>query len=256
MRTTDIPLDALEFEEKAGQPANANAGTAGPDSERSQAIVRLVFGLVISLYMAGVGAFTGFDWSLVLTPICVTMGGVAIAAGIYAHIKIHPEQIPARLILAIFVDIVSLTLFLYFGKQLTAPFLFVYLWVTLANGFRFGLRYLFIAQALSVTCYFGLIQFSDYWGAQPAIEYGLLAALAAAADLRRQADPDAAFGQGPGRGGEPGQVALPGDHEPRAAHAAQLDHRPVRPARRRQARPRAALDGAFGQERRPHACCR
>jgi two-component system sensor histidine kinase RpfC len=179
MRGSDIPLDALEFEEKAraqaGRPAAANA--PGPDSEKSQAIVRLVFGLVISLYMVGVGVLTGFDWSLVLTPICVTLGGVVIAAGIYFHIRIRPEQLPARIIVAIVDDIVSLTLFLYFGKQLTAPFLFVYLWVTLANGLRFGLRYLFIAQALSVTCYFGLIQFSDYWGEQPAIEFGLLAAL-------------------------------------------------------------------------------
>jgi two-component system sensor histidine kinase RpfC len=177
MRTTDIPLDALEFEEKAGQPANANAGAAGPDSEKSQAIVRLVFGLVISLYMTAIGTVIGFDLHVVLVPIAVTMSTWAIATGLYLHILRRPGHSPARLIFAIILDILSLTLFLYFGKQFTAPFLFVYLWVTLANGFRFGLRYMFIAQGLSISCYFGLIQASDYWGAQPAIEYGVFAAI-------------------------------------------------------------------------------
>ncbi|MEQ8701049.1 MAG: histidine kinase dimerization/phospho-acceptor domain-containing protein, partial [Bauldia litoralis] len=177
MRTSDIPLDALEFQETAAPPPTAGTGAAGPDSEKAQALVRIVFGVVISLYMAGVGALTGFNWTVVLPPIVVTVAGCFIAAGIYAHIRLHPKQIPARLIFAIVVDIVSVSLFLYFGQQFTAPFLFVYLWVTLANGFRFGLRYLFIAQALSVACYFSLINVSSYWGAQPAIEYGLLAAL-------------------------------------------------------------------------------
>ena len=54
--------------------------------------------------------------------------------------------------------------------------------------------------------------------------------------------------QGSGRGGQPGQVALPGHHEPRAAHAAQRGDRLLRRAAARGGEPSRARVAEFAQQ--------
>ena len=44
----------------------------------------------------------------------------------------------------------------YLGER-GAPLFLIYIWITLANGFRFGQRYLMLALALSASVGFGVV---------------------------------------------------------------------------------------------------
>jgi two-component system sensor histidine kinase RpfC len=66
---------------------------------------------------------------------------------------------------------------LYFGGAAAAPFYPIYLWVTLGNGFRYGLPYLAASVSASVCGFFMVVLTSDFWQAQLPLGAGLLAAL-------------------------------------------------------------------------------
>ncbi len=73
------------------------------------------------------------------------------------------------------------------------------------------------------------------------------------AGLCRNADPQAVGGDQGGRGGEPGQEPVPGECQPRTAHAADGHRRHDRPAARHAAGDRPARNGRDGGCRHPFA---
>ena len=61
----------------------------------------------------------------------------------------------------------------YVGER-AAPLFLVYVWITLANGFRFGQRYLLICLALSAVGFGTVLAKSEYWQANETVGYGLM----------------------------------------------------------------------------------
>src|SRR5579871_3849275 len=60
-----------------------------------------------------------------------------------------------------------------FLGELAAPLFLVYVWVTLANGFRFGQRYLLLSLLLSILGFSVVLWRSDFWQQHLAVGYGL-----------------------------------------------------------------------------------
>jgi two-component system sensor histidine kinase RpfC len=60
-----------------------------------------------------------------------------------------------------------------------APLYGVYLWVTFGNGFRYGARWLYVSQALSVLGYAAVIAFNPFWHDHLLMAGGFLILLAA-----------------------------------------------------------------------------
>ncbi|NDU87924.1 MAG: hybrid sensor histidine kinase/response regulator, partial [Ferrovum sp.] len=69
------------------------------------------------------------------------------------------------------------TLFMAFTGEVGVMLVGVYLWVIFGNGFRFGKKYLFHAQLLSMVGFLVTIQINPYWQNHPSIAYSVLVML-------------------------------------------------------------------------------
>jgi two-component system sensor histidine kinase RpfC len=142
--------------------------TARPDTEHEQAIVRLAVGTLIVLYLVP-GAIAAQQPTMV-----VMLCYLAIAAGIFVHILAAPGESPTRRVLGTLADLATLTWVMAFLGERAAPLFLVYVWVTLANGFRFGQRYLLISLGVSVGGFLVVLWENAYWHQQSGLGYGLL----------------------------------------------------------------------------------
>jgi two-component system sensor histidine kinase RpfC len=142
---------------------------ARPDTEHEQAIVRLVVGSLILAYLTP-GAI-----AQQLDPVFFVMiGFLLVSALIVAHIIAAPGESPTRRVLAALLDLGTLTWLMSYVGAPAAPLFLVYVWVTLANGFRFGQRYLLISLALSVAGFSIVLWQSSFWQEHLKFGYGLL----------------------------------------------------------------------------------
>jgi two-component system sensor histidine kinase RpfC len=142
---------------------------ARPDTEHEQAVVRLLIGSIILVYAAGWMAAAEVD-----ATILIMSGYLAMAAGIFGHIVAWPRESPSRRVFAAVLDIGTLTGLLILLGERAAPLFLVYVWVTLANGFRFGQKYLLIALGLSVAGFSLVLWRSEFWNAYLDLGVGLL----------------------------------------------------------------------------------
>ncbi|HEV8694269.1 MAG TPA: ATP-binding protein, partial [Lysobacter sp.] len=141
---------------------------ARPDTEHEQAIVRLAVGSLIVLYLVP-GAIAQQQ-----PTIFVMLGYLAIAAVIFIHILAAPSESPTRRVLGAFADVGTLTWVMAFLGDRAAPLFLVYIWVTLANGFRFGQRYLLVSLGLSIAGFLLVLWENPYWHEHRGLGYGLL----------------------------------------------------------------------------------
>jgi len=142
---------------------------ARPDTEHEQAIVRLVVvGLIVLYLLPGAIAQN-------LEPtIFVMLGYLAGSILIFGHIIVAPGESPARRALCALGDVATLTWVMAFVGERAAPLFLVYVWITLANGFRFGARYLLLSLAISSAGILTLLWAGEFWRDKFALGFGLL----------------------------------------------------------------------------------
>ena len=151
-----------------------------PDTEHEQAIVRTAVGVVLFFYLLpGALRDTGIAPSTDRVYLAVMVGYLAFALAVYAGILFQPGTSQVRRVASACVDIGAVTFFMAHSGVHGTPMFMFYIWVTLANGFRFGQRYLLFALALSV-CGFGLVLAVDeFWSLHRTEGLGLIAAFIA-----------------------------------------------------------------------------
>ncbi|MFO1154978.1 MAG: ATP-binding protein [Rhodospirillales bacterium] len=74
-------------------------------------------------------------------------------------------------------DLTVLSIFLHLGGGSAAPFYPIYLWVTLGNGFRYGLIYLALSVPTAVAGFLFVWLTTPYWDEEHWLGFGLLVAL-------------------------------------------------------------------------------
>ncbi len=109
--------------------------------------------------------------------VAIGSGYLAISLVILAAIVARPAPSPARRIVAMITDFSALSGFMHAGGEATAPFYAVYLWITLGNGFRYGLPYLAASVAVAAVGFSAVIVTTDFWLREWPLALGLLAAL-------------------------------------------------------------------------------
>ena len=146
---------------------------ARPDTEHEQAIVRLLVGLGLGLYLLPEilqRQAAGFAEPHIL----VWMGFLVASAGIFCAILVWPGESTWRRTFGAVLDISTLTWCLVHFEEQGAPLFLVYVWVTLANGFRFGARQLLVSLAASVVGFSYALRQSEFWQGHAGVGIGLL----------------------------------------------------------------------------------
>ena len=78
-----------------------------------------------------------------------------------------------RIVVGLVHDVTVTTLFLIFFKEKMAFFLFLYLWITIGHGFRFGEKYLMIAALFTSLGLLALFKLNPVWGKLAPISFDL-----------------------------------------------------------------------------------
>src|SRR4051812_22059023 len=148
---------------------------ARPDTEHEQAIVRVgmyVFTTAYLIPMVAPAAAAGSLWMHVLVWMAYLIGSVSLVAAI----AISPAPSAIRRFIGNVLDVFVITWSMAFFGDYAMPFFIVYVWVTLANGFRFGSNALMISLALSVVGFITVLSTSEFWKAHEAAGIGMLIA--------------------------------------------------------------------------------
>jgi two-component system sensor histidine kinase RpfC len=145
------------------------------DSEPEQAKLRLLIAAILVIYFCVPWAENErfidiFD----STPNIIIILASSIALLIFAAIVKNPRPSPVRRVCGILLDMISLSILMYWTGGDHVPLFVFYLWVTLGNGFRYGTRYLYISFGVSLIGFTLAILGSEYWQEHRSFAFSLL----------------------------------------------------------------------------------
>jgi len=150
---------------KPGLLARLRARLANrPDSEHEQALVRLIVGSVLFVYLlpkalTDPAGQQGVD-QLFLSAMVVH---ILASTAIFAWIVAQPGVSHLRRVLGALLDTGSVTFFMWQTGAYGAPLFLVFIWYTQANGVRFGPRYLLVSLALNIIGFSIVLAVTPFW---------------------------------------------------------------------------------------------
>ncbi len=146
---------------------------ARPDTEHEQVIVRMVLGVALGIYLLPAD-FTGYNWQVLDLEHLVFVGYLALA-GVLLWSNLASNQVShVRRCFGVVLDLATISWCMWFlGEHGWALFL-VYVWVTLANGFRYGPTYLHLSLGVSLVGFSVVLTTSDFWAKHLAIGVELM----------------------------------------------------------------------------------
>ena len=168
------PADS-ELKAPSGLRARLRARLAArPDTEHEQAVVRLVISALLVLYLLPGSEQPGLGLILYI-------GCAHFAIGLLVLLRIFAsnDKSPLRRAVAMSADFSTVTCYMAFFGEAAAPLFLLYVWMTLANGFRFGKQYLLISLGFGAAGFGAVLWYSDFWLAHRYMGYGLLGAFVA-----------------------------------------------------------------------------
>jgi len=135
------------------------------DPEPEQAIkIRLPIGMVLLIYICLPWTEDETFVSAIQTvQSLVTIGYYIGALCIVAAIIINPAPSPVRRTMGIILDLVALSLLMLIAGAESVFLFVIYLWVILGNGFRYGVKYLYISLFISIIGFLAATSWGHYW---------------------------------------------------------------------------------------------
>jgi two-component system sensor histidine kinase RpfC len=150
-----------------------------PDSEHEQAVVRVAVGLVLTAYLVAAVLFLP-PAERPGAPLWLGLSAFFLSSLLlFWHLIRHPGISVTRRLLGATNDVLGVTASMWLVGEHTAPFVLVYVWITLANGFRFGKRYLLFALGASVAGFVTVMAGTPYWRDNVSMGAGLLVGMVA-----------------------------------------------------------------------------
>jgi len=144
------------------------------DSEPEQALLRVfICFLLLIAFCIPWAADEQFSDILNSVVNLVVINYFVLGVTIVLAIIRNPKASPIRRVAGILLDLNSLSFLMYVAADQTV-FLFVfYLWVILGNGFRYGVKYLYISLGVGLAGYLAAIIWGQYWIDHRAISISL-----------------------------------------------------------------------------------
>jgi len=151
--------------------------TQRPDSELEQALIRVAFTVLSLIYLWFAPSQIPAERAVLDLWYWFVNGFLVFSLAIVAAIAVWPQASTVRRLLGAIGDITILSIALGTIGELAAPWWWAYLWVTFGNGFRYGLRFLYVSAGLSLLG-FGIVSLvNPFWANHIALTLGLLFAL-------------------------------------------------------------------------------
>ncbi len=139
---------------------------ARPDTELEQAALRVAIMLLVYGYFYYLFNFGETDLSPSARRDMLHLYGpvfLGLSAVLLARILFDRGISPPRRLAGAVIDISSCSYFLYLSDETGAILFGVYLWVTLGNGFRYGLKYLAFSAVISIAGFGLVIWANPFW---------------------------------------------------------------------------------------------
>ena len=146
--------------------------------ELEQASLRLLISIVFLIYVAIDMASSQIVFRGELLGFYYLLSFIVIAAFIFFSILYHKNKSVTRRLIGAWLDIGGTTLFMSLTSDIGVVLIGVYLFVTFGNGFRYGKKYLYHSQVLTIIGFIVTLKFSPFWKNHETIGYSLLAMLA------------------------------------------------------------------------------
>lgn len=141
-----------------------------PDSEFEQAMLRLVISAALLLY-AFVADDSTYNHNLIVAlPATVFAIGLIYLAAVLSSKKVSV----IRRSLGIIVDIGACSIGIYFGGEWAYSIFWVFIFILIGNGFRYGSSYTYFASVLSLLGIAVSWNFSPYWSLSNLMTIGLV----------------------------------------------------------------------------------
>ena len=144
--------------------------------EFEQATVRIAVGIAISILVAIRYYSRSLDQQFLIALVIVLIFECLATLLLVATIKdlFHTRS---RRLFGAWLDVGTTSIFIGLTTNLGALLVTIYLWVIFGNGFRYGKRYLYHAQVISIVGFLIAINLNPFWKSQPAISYSLITML-------------------------------------------------------------------------------
>lgn len=156
-----------------------NAASHCDPLELEQAFTRLSIGTIFTLYLIISFLFTSYiDQGELIGFYCLIIFEIS-ALLLMVIVSASKNISPMRRLSGAWLDIVGTSSFLALAGDIGVVLIGVYLWVTFGNGFRFGKKYLYHSQAISVVGFLVATQVNPFWALHQPIVYGFLLMLIA-----------------------------------------------------------------------------
>ena len=148
-----------------------------PDTEFQQSLLRLIIvaGFYLYFSFSGLENSPALDTQLHFLGIGLTLVSLSLLLGSV----IDPNASVARRSIGMLHDFTVATYMLAISNETGAPVVAIYLWVTLGNGFRYGLPYLYGSTIASAAGFIVVYQFSPFWQSNTPLWWGILLTLIA-----------------------------------------------------------------------------
>jgi len=168
-------MEKSDKEKRRGPLANLNRRLARTgDTEPAQAKLRLAIGvLLVGYFCLPWGAEERFIEVIRSLPSVMTIFYYSGALAIFLAIVVYPKTSPIRRVTGAALDMISLSVVMYFAGGDSVILFVLYPWVILGNGFRYGTRYLFISQAIATMGFLCAIIWGSYWQEHRSFALGL-----------------------------------------------------------------------------------
>jgi len=163
MRRVFQPLNALRERLKARV-----------DSEHEQAILRIV---IVSLVLVLMGFTYSSDGASLGALALGLVADLVLAVALFVGICVWPAPSVPRRITGMLADAGTATFVMFLTGEYGVSMIGVYLFITLGNGFRYRLKYLFACQALCLAGFLAVLLFAPYWAIHRVAGWCLMIAL-------------------------------------------------------------------------------
>jgi two-component system sensor histidine kinase RpfC len=142
-----------------------------PDTELFQALIR--FAIVVGFYL-----YFSFGWLGHSSTVSEQVHVLGISLSLVAFLLlvgpiVDPRASPLRRSIGMVHDFAVATYMLSITHETGAPIVAIYLWVTLGNGFRYGMPYLLASTAASALGFIVVYQFNPFWHAHTPLWWGI-----------------------------------------------------------------------------------